>query len=244
MIKAKSQTIKNLSTFRVLTKEVFICSPSRYYIFGAEDFRSLVVEGRLNEQFKSFGAFCLPKAGDSYLTKIQDFKPDPDKKIEYFNALFANVKNVASFCLPKETLKTLSGLGRSKPTHIRIWGVSGSYALARPFDARKYYDKMIESERNKFDLSILSRYTGANFTTYIEYPLIKQLKKDNYEVSVLDNGILIFSATDTDLTYYIRDQRLGIEWINELSSTILDKTALLFHSKRAKAVRSKMKTQS
>lgn len=153
-------------------------------------------------------------------------------------------KEITSFEISENIFNQLGKCGRSKPTHIRLWSKSSGYVFARPFDARKYFENIIEEERIKYQLFELSNLKGDEFTAYIEYPVFKKLKKDTYDVYVLDNGLLIFEGVETGLTYYIRDQRLGSSWTDEVNESIGEETVLVLDPTRVKEIHHRMKSHN
>lgn len=246
-MKIGRQSIKVLSAFRSITSSFILTPTSRFFVFGEgndREFCSLVIEGRIKERTDNYTVFMIPLKSETDLSIRSDKHADPERKLYFFNQLLVDTKEIASFVINEDVVKEIGKLSRSKPTHIRLWRNSGNYVFARPFDARKYYEILIDEERIKQKLFHLSDFSGESFTVYIEYPIFKQMKTDTYQVSVLSNGILIFDGVETGLTYYTRDQRLGNVWQEEVNDTIGEETVLVFDPRIARQVRHTMKSQN
>lgn len=243
-MKVHRSTVKLLSGFRSFSNEVIISPSSRFFIFGEGNNKQhigTVVEGRIREKVDGYKVFQIPKPTDTKLIATKT-RFDPERKIHYFNRLIEDTVETASFFLDSATKREIGKCSQSKPTHIRFWRKSGTSVFARPFDGRRYYCELIEEKLNKHKLFHLSDFLGENFLIYIDYQTFKIVKPASYEVSVLDNGIMIFFGLDNDLSYYFRDQRLGDEWQEEIENTIIGNTSLLFEPRRAKSIRHKIKS--
>ena len=152
-----------------------------------------------------------------------------------------------SFFLNIDTMKSIVKTGRGrKRTHIRFFRKTDQKAFARSFDARKYFTELIDEseEIDSFEQFLLSDFEGNNFYTYFKLATFKLIVKDDYQVSVLSNGIMMFSALNNDLTYYYRDQALGDSFEEEIAHPIMKQTLLLFHPRRGQAVHRSIQSQS
>lgn len=236
--------MKLLSSFRSVSDVVLITPTSRFFIFGeGEDgaYSSLVVEGRIRDKHRGFASYVSPRLKDKRLTQPTKKMPSAEEKIRFFEKLFDDTQEVACFDIDLCTVNTLNRY-KTKPTHIRFWRKNGGMAFARAFDAIRYFDTKVDSNREKYELLELSNPSGDAFTVHIEFPVFRLLKDDKFSVTVLDNGILYITGTDTDFAYYIRDQRLGEHWKNDLYDTVIDQTVLMFDARRAKAVRHRIRS--
>ena len=246
-MKISQRTVQTLKPFKQLSDSVIIDTTSRFCIFGKgkdNQYNSLVVEGYINEKVSDYGHYSLSEIDNRNLISIplSNASSDPQKKLQYFDDLFLNATKITSFFLSEQNLKKLCSAKNA--THIRLWGKKQGDVFGRSFDARKYYEKILATERDKYELCTLEKHDGNEFTVYSELGVFKNIQKDSYEVTVYDIGIFILNGLEHNMTYYIRDQRLGKDWSEEIENSVLKETVLLFHPKRVKAIRNKMKTQN
>ena len=246
-MKVSQKTSLLLRTFKQIAESVVITPSSAFYIFGkgkTNQYSSLVAEGFIQEKHSDYGHYLLSEIDSRNLipVPVTNASSDPQKKMHYFDQLFANANVSASFVLDDANLRKLCSA--KKGTHIRFWSKKQGDVFARAFDARKYYEKLLTVDREKHELCTLRNHSGDSFTVYSELDVLKRLKKDSYEVTVYDIGILSFAGLEQNMTYYIRDQKLGSDWSDYIETSALKDIALLFHPKRVKAVRNRMKIQN
>lgn len=246
-MKVSQKTSLLLKPFKQIADSVVITPSSAFYVFGkgkTNQFNSLVVEGFIQDNHSDYGHYSLSEIESRILTPVPvtNVSSDPQKKMHYFDQLFANANVSASFVLDDVNLKKLCSA--KKGTHIRFWSKKQGDVFARAFDARKYYEKIMAVDREKHELCTLRNHLGDVFTVYSELDVLKRLKKDSYEVTIYDIGILSFAGLEQNMTYYIRDQKLGSDWSDYIETSALKDIALLFHPKRVKAVRNRMKIQN
>lgn len=240
----RKSTLKLLSSFRSCADTVMLTPKSRFYIFGeGKDgaYSSLVVEGRIRDRHSGYASYVLPNSKGDTLIQTTENLARPKEKIKFFDKLFDGAQEVASFEIDLPIVKELKRY-KTKPTHIRFWRKDGGVPFARSFDAIRYFDKNVDTTRVKYDLLELSNPLGDAFTVHIEFPVFRLLKDDKFSVTVLDNGILYITGTDTDFVYYIRDQRLGDQWKYAFEDTVTDQTVLMFDPRRATAVRRRIRS--
>ena len=233
--------------FRSLGSVVILTPSSRFFIFGKGTDRkhwSLTVEGDIQENVDDYGVFEMPKPKDTSLIIASKQGYDPKKKVHFFDELLSDAKEIASFFIDETVLKSIKETDNSKtPTHIRFWR-SGKNVFARSFGARRYYTEFIEHKRGKHKLITLSDPAGDSFVTYAVYQTFKLLKSDSYDVSVFNNGLIIFSGIEKGTTYYLRDQRLGDAWKDELDDSIVKENVLSFDPRRVVPIRRKIQRLS
>lgn len=240
----RKSTLKLLSSFRSCADTVLLTPTSRFYIFGeGKDgaYSSLVVEGRIRDRHSGYASYALPNPKDDVLIQTTGNSARPEEKIKFFERLFDGAQEVASFDIDLPIVKEVKRY-KTTPTHIRFWRKEGGLPFARAFDAIRYFDRNVDFARVKYDLLELSNPSGDAFTVHIEFPVFRLLKDDKFSVTVLDNGILYITGTDTDFVYYIRDQRLGDQWAYDFDDTVTDQTALMFDPRRATAVRRRIRS--
>lgn len=245
-MKVSKKSIKYLSSFRTFSEQFILTPTGRFFIFGEGKERihaSTVIESKIKETSGGYTIFDLPKSTDVLLNKSSKQNPNPEKKIHFFDELLSNTKEIASFSIDLATKKQIS-VESIGATHIRLWGRDDGSIFARSFDARRYYSKSIKQERNKFKLYPLSDFNKRDFLTYIEHTTFKRLKNDRYGISVLSNGIMIFDGIETGLTYYIKDQKLGTEWVKFIKDSVIEDNVLSFDPRRVLAIHRKRKAQN
>lgn len=246
-MKVSRATIKQLSAFRSLGSVIILTPSSRFFIFGKGIDRkhcSLTVEGDIQENVDGYGIFEIPQPKDTSLTVAPKQKYDPKKKIHFFDELLSNTEEIASFFIDEIALKSIKETDKNKTlTHIRFWRSDGNI-FTKSFDARRYYVELIGHKRGKHKLISLSDPAGGSFVTYAVYQTFKLLEPDSYDVSIFSNGMMIFSGIELGTTYYLRDQRLGNDWAEELDNSIVKENVLLFDPRRVAPIRRKIQPPS
>ncbi len=246
-MKVSRATIKQLSGFRSLGSVVILTPSSRFFIFGKGTDRkhfSMTVEGNIQENVDDYCVFKIPKSKDTSLTIASKQRCDPKRKVHFFDELLSDTEEVASFFIDEIALKSIREKNKQQtPTHIRFWR-SDNNVYARSFDARRYYVEFIEHKRGKHKMITLSDPIGDSFINYAVFQTFKLLRPDSYDVSIFNNGMMIFSGIELGTTYYLRDQRLGSKWKNELDKSIIDDNVLSFDPRRVAPIRRKIQRLS
>ena len=93
---------------------------------------------------------------------------------------------------------------------------------------------------NEYYEQDLPDFRGIPFYVYIKTSTMKFIKKDDYSVTVSDNGLITFEGFSNNLVYYLRDQRLGTYVENQIIEINSSDSVLLFDPRRAKAYRHKI----
>ncbi len=245
-MKFSQKSIKSLSQFRSLGNTVIIDQQSQFYVFGGKPKKaekhivlqhtSAVAIGILDQKFSKMGVYDLPKPSDTSVIANKDVKFDPVSKISFFKDINNGAKQIASFYLDEEIKNSYKDKDYKTATHLRIWKKDENLFI-RAFDARRYYDQLIESDRKVFPLIELWDFDGSDFIVYIVLDTFKKFVNDSYDVSVLDNDIIIFHSIDAGVTYHIRNQRLGNDWIQEIKKPSIKDNSLLLDPRRGKSLR-------
>lgn len=239
-------TAKHLAKFRMLAEKVIITPSGRFYAFGAGKkgiHKGVVVEGRINEKVRALKVVHPPSPIDSTLIEMKKAGSYENLKLLAFDDLISDAHEVASFFLDIDTLKILAKTSQgTSRTHIRFFRKTDQKAFARSFDARKYFTGMIadSEETDSYENFQLDNFVGENFYTYVRLATFRLIDNDDYQVSVLSNGIMIFSGMNNDLTYYCRDQALGEKFELEIDHPILKNVVPLFDPRRRKEIRRKI----
>lgn len=246
-MKVSRATIKQLSAFRSLGSVVILTPSSRFFIFGKGTDKkhcSLTIEGDIRENVDDYSAFEIPQSKHDSLTVAPKQRHDPKEKIQYFDELLSDTEEIASFFIDETALKSIKEKNKQQtPTHIRFWR-SNNNVFARPFDARRYYVEFIEHKRGSHKMISLSDPVGDSFLTYVVYQTFKLLKADSYAVSIFDNGLMIFNGVEQGTTYYLRNQRLGSKWKDELNNSIVKENILSFDPRRVASIYRKIQLLS
>jgi len=207
----------------------------------------IVAEGRISEQLDSLKIMRAPTLNDTVLTEARKANAYSALMLHSFDKLIDNTQEIASFILSIDTMKSVIKTGRGKRrTHVRFCRKTDQNAFVRSFDARKYFTELIAESKDidSFEQYPLSDFEGNNFYTYIKLATFRLIDKDDYQVSVLSNGMMIFSGMNNDLTYYCRDQALGASFQELIDHPIMKETVLSFDPRRAKAVHRSIQPQS
>jgi len=235
-VKLSRQTKEVLHGLRGLGDDLVVCAPERFAVFGSGQHDGLVARGNLLNSFDhdfaivDFRALAtaIKPTGNASATKTGISVPSSSAKkqfkfseqgelkrlqsdVDRLEDLFQG-RSIGSFDLPSHVFDFQRKLAREmKPSHICV---------------RKDSDKGIEIE----GLDIRVRLEGAGhplsklddrflfqiddtscapFEFWIKAPSFFLMPLSTYEITIYEGGIGEFIALDRDVTYIVRDQRIG-----------------------------------
>ena len=246
MIKLRQKQIKQILQFKNLNNHFILVPPSRMFVFGEgkkSNERGICIETRLDfsvDEHESYSFVTLEKNGILEKAKTRF---NAKNKIDHFDDLLNEGKDIAEFVIPNDTLQQMLRIANvEKHTHYRIFKKEDTPSRIRSFNAVKYYSEMIGDNLkiNEYYEQDLPDFRGIPFYVYIKTSTMKLLNKDDYSVTVSDNGMITFEGCSNNLVYYLRDQRLGAYVENQITEINSLDSVLLFDPRRAKAYRHKI----
>jgi len=238
-MKLSVRTKKIFDRYRRVGAEVILGPPNRFTIFGEGVNNGLVVQGRIQENCEEY---VVLKDSKKFKAKY-----DPERKVGYFTELFVDTKSIATFHMSSRIQQSIMKEARSlKSTHLRFYRKPDNPPRVRAFDARKYYEGMFfdSDEVEKYGTRGLLKATGDPFYVYFKMASLRTVPKDDFEVTVFDNGLTEMIALKSDHSFILRDQRLGQNFDEMITDQLGIDNVLLFDPRIAPSVRRRLKRQN
>ena len=218
-MKAAQSSVQTLKQFAKWNDHFVLMPPRRFLVFGeGKDgaLRGIAVEGYLNEEFEVPEAFSFRCLMNGTFTAFKT-KFDAARKAQFFDDLVGS-SVITAFTLGSDELKALRSVDARRYTHVRCYKKPHGVTTARVFDARKYFSSSVSnSEVDEYAEIHMKTNAMRDFHFYTELSVLKKLPLDDYEVSVLENEMVIFEGAENGLTFYTRDQRLGEQLENRIA---------------------------
>jgi hypothetical protein len=136
---------------------------------------------------------------------------------------------IDSFSLSKDYISIFQDTIRHyKSTHLRFFTIK-NHVRVRLFDLRDFiYNTSLKGVYSETSLRNTSVEYDFSFTIKAESFL--NLIEHEYDVEVLENGVVIFGSTEDEVEYIFRDQQLVEPVIEFTHSDLKLDTCLLIHS--------------
>lgn len=90
-------------------------------------------------------------------------------------------------------------------THIRFFSKDGSIFI-RTFDYRKFVYEVTYNDDGYYETQLTGESTSTDFSFTLESTSLLKLTKNNYQVEILEDGIIGFISMNDDVEFYFRNQ--------------------------------------
>ena len=193
----------------------FLVTPnSTVIIFGkSEKHEDLVIRTNLNINQKSYQLFNLDGLVNVTETEVMNL----------FNKVITKIKSTPSesFNLDKKYVEAIGDtITTTDSTHIRFFTEDSNLKVS-VFNYRQFISRIsIRENSNPFisESIIKNSYFSGDINFTLDARTFLKLPDNNYDVEILDNGLINFINLDSEIEFFLREQEIQepiIKFINE-----------------------------
>ena len=245
-----------LSRLGGVGNRMFLSPPNKFTIFGEgkklTDVRDghtlyeddgLVVQGRLpNDIQNEVGFSNFAKSRSSFSKKGCKTKPNYLKgndlaklknDVERLYELF-DTGLICNFSITSKTLKNQKAWFRNlKSSHLRFVKTPDCPPVYRVFDATTHFDEVhyTKGDIGTYGEGEIVNYDGRPFSLTVKANTYKRLIPSDYEVTIYENGMGVFTCMSENLIYLMRDQKIGEQFSVSFNERLGEDVLFSFHPK-------------
>lgn len=114
-------------------------------------------------------------------------------------------------------------------THLRFFSKNNSI-FVRIFDYRNFTYEVSFNKDGYYETQIAGEFSDSDFSFTLETTSFLKLTKSNYQVEVLENGIIGFISLEDDSEFYFRNQEIFEPIVQFQHEELKKEVSLIFKS--------------